>query len=326
MNELETYVPSCYNDEIPPNEEIQGLNRFADDLRPFSQVLDRTTHEDHRNFPRGHIPEALRDLLSFLLLRWSNDPRLPRPEPNVQSDRLPHRPVEEERPEQPARDAHERVPVHGDDGNELSRAHHDEGRGEGEDGPRDERLDRLVQGEDPAEAVLPNERADRLAEEGFDHAQLEADAEQAAGDEGAVLAEGLGADHRLGRTLQEAVEIVGRRADRLEIFGVEVGGELRGDGDGRGGDGVVGVDGQQREGGKGGEPTSVRRHAGAISSSTTLPCSPPPLVDGIPRPVRRLAEWIEPSVRNTRDVDGLLVQSEHPTPGPPRRGSCGCRW
>ena len=85
------------------------------------------------------------------------------------------------------------------------------------------RFDGFVPGQDPAQAVVPDERTDGFVKEGFHDAEFQAHAQQTAGNQRPVLGKGLRPDRGHYQLLQCAVKTVAGPAHGLEILHRETG-------------------------------------------------------------------------------------------------------
>mmetsp|Transcript_12968 Transcript_12968/g.25359 ORF Transcript_12968/g.25359 Transcript_12968/m.25359 type:complete len:277 (+) Transcript_12968:1266-2096(+) len=238
----------------------QHLNRNDNNTTTHPQdlprQLDPTTNNQKRKILRLYIIQIqplllplahfLLQLLLLKIYRRPNQPLLPPKKRHIQRDRLPPCPIEEKTAKQTTRSPQNQIRIKRKNLNDLRRPHQNKRGRQRKDTSGDKRLHRLVPGKNPRQSILLDKRPYRLVEKTFHHAQLQSNAEQSAGDEGAVLGEIVVADDGAGGSLEEAVEGVGGGADGFEGVGVEVTG---GEGDGFGG---VGGLGGEEEGGQGG--------------------------------------------------------------------------
>mmetsp|Transcript_15362 Transcript_15362/g.41425 ORF Transcript_15362/g.41425 Transcript_15362/m.41425 type:complete len:272 (-) Transcript_15362:158-973(-) len=220
VDKLEPDVCDGREQQVAADEEVQRLDGLAEALGELAHAQQPAPDGQLRLFCGGRAVG-----LDDLLKRRRDARRLtapPRPLLLHLLGRLvqPQRLVLERTPADAADgaqgEAEEHVGVREDDRHNLGRSDQDEVGGDGEDCAREKRLDRLVQRQHPAEAILLDKGYDGLIEEALDDAELEPHPEQPARDQRRVLLERRGADHARDCALRKAVEAVGRRAHRLE--------------------------------------------------------------------------------------------------------------
>eukprot|EP00421_Protoceratium_reticulatum_P074197 CAMPEP_0168413972 /NCGR_PEP_ID=MMETSP0228-20121227/29489_1 /TAXON_ID=133427 /ORGANISM="Protoceratium reticulatum, Strain CCCM 535 (=CCMP 1889)" /LENGTH=262 /DNA_ID=CAMNT_0008427761 /DNA_START=81 /DNA_END=866 /DNA_ORIENTATION=+ len=127
--------------------------------------------------------------------------------------------------DEPQGRAHQEVVVDREDREDLRRAEEDEVERYGEDCARNDCVDRLVQRQDPAEALFLHKGHQGLINEGLQDANLEAHPQQRLNSQGPVLLP-INAQERIGEPTADPVEAVGGRAHGPEGLRRQPGGEV----------------------------------------------------------------------------------------------------
>mmetsp|Transcript_125440 Transcript_125440/g.313393 ORF Transcript_125440/g.313393 Transcript_125440/m.313393 type:complete len:219 (-) Transcript_125440:401-1057(-) len=216
MGPLKANVGDARDSQVAPDEGVEALQDILEDSCKDAIPLASAAEDLKRNW--RWLP-----LLFVLRFLWLIFWRESRPIYLDQGWILLHLLLWQNREAHEAKwRAEEEVVVDREHSEDLGGAEEDEIERHGEHRAGDDGVDRLMEREDPTEALLLHKGHDRLVDKGLQHTDFQPDPEQGLDGQRPVL-HALGTQKRIREALTEVVEAVARGADWPERLGREIG-------------------------------------------------------------------------------------------------------